>query len=163
DGPVGISRELATLIDKSLFYSRISGGAFDISFASVGRHYDYRAGEQPDAELRADLLPAINYRLIKLDRQTPALSFGHAQMQIDLGGIAKGYAVDRGVQILRERGVQHATVSAGGDSRVLGDKRGEPWVIGIRNPRGQAVDRRREERVGEEVAVRLPLVDTAIS
>src|SRR5690606_5680450 len=69
------------------------------------------------------------------------------------GGIAKGYAVDRGVAILREHGVRHATLSAGGDSRVLGDKRGQPWLVGVRNPRKGA----------DSVAITLPLVDTAIS
>ncbi|MFO7324974.1 MAG: FAD:protein FMN transferase, partial [Pseudomonadota bacterium] len=69
-----------------------------------------------------------------------------------LGGIAKGHAVDRGIQILRERGVTRAMVNAGGDTRVIGDRFGQPWVIGIRHP----------DRAGE-VVLRIPLVDAAFS
>lgn len=161
--PVTISPELATIVDKALYFSRLSEGAFDISFASVGRHYDYREGQRPDNAERKALLPAIDYRLIDLDRSRSTLKFNHPQLQIDLGGIAKGYAVDRAVALLRELGIAHATVSAGGDSRVLGDKRGEPWVVGIKNPRGQAVDRALRARRGDDVAIKVPLSDTAIS
>jgi FAD:protein FMN transferase len=73
-------------------------------------------------------------------------------MRIDLGGIAKGHAVDRAVALLRQRGIQHAMVAAGGDSHLLGDRRGRPWQLGIAHPR----------RRGENVAV-LPLQDTAVS
>ena len=74
-------------------------------------------------------------------------------MRIDLGGFAKGYAVDNATRILRALGIRHAMVSAGGDSRVIGDKRGRPWTIGIRDPRGGAAD----------VVAVLPLEDTSIS
>src|ERR1039457_7663749 len=73
-------------------------------------------------------------------------------MRIDLGGFAKGHAVDNAAAILHRRDIRHANVSAGGDSRVIGDRRGRPWTIGIR-------DRR---RAGEMVAV-LPLEDVSIS
>lgn len=163
-GPVKVSAEMATIIDKALYFSRASGGAFDISFASVGRHYDYREEQQPAESERDALLPAVNYRLIQLDTATSTLGFKHPHMQIDLGGIAKGYAVDRSIELLqRQFHIAHATVSAGGDSRVLGDKRGEPWIVGIKNPRGQAVDRELAAREADEVAIKLPLVDTAVS
>jgi thiamine biosynthesis lipoprotein len=73
-------------------------------------------------------------------------------MRIDLGGFAKGHAVDNAATILRHRRVRHAMVSAGGDSRVIGDRRGRPWTIGIRDPR----------RPGEMSAL-LPLQDVSIS
>jgi thiamine biosynthesis lipoprotein len=73
-------------------------------------------------------------------------------MRIDLGGIAKGHAVDRGIEVLRGRGVTRAMVNAGGDTRVIGDRFGQPWVIGIRHP-----DR------SEEIVLRIPLVDAAFS
>jgi thiamine biosynthesis lipoprotein len=73
-------------------------------------------------------------------------------MCIDLGGFAKGHAVDRATAILRQRGIAHANVSAGGDSRVIGDRRGRPWTIGVRDPR----------HPGAVVAL-LPLEDTSIS
>ena len=71
---------------------------------------------------------------------------------MDLGGIAKGYAVDRGIDILRRAGVESAVISAGGDSRILGDLGNRPRTIGIRHPRNR-----------NEYAVMIPLADTAIS
>jgi thiamine biosynthesis lipoprotein len=151
DKPLVISPELTRLIDKSLYYSRLTDGAFDITFASLARYYDYRKRLTPSEAQRAALLPAINYRLIHLDKQQRTLWFEHPQLYIDLGGIAKGYAVDRGIAILRSHGVMHASLSAGGDSRVLGDKRGRPWLVGIKNPRADAV------------AISLPLDNVAVS
>lgn len=151
-----LSPEFAYLIDRSLYYSRISEGAFDITFASVGWFYDYRNHKKPDAKTRDRLLPAINYRWLNFDSSAPSLGFAHKNVRIDLGGIAKGYAVDRAIELLSARGVTQATVSAGGDSRVLGSKQGSPWIVGIKNPRQQSSDKR-------EVVLNLPLVDTAIS
>lgn len=150
--PLSISPELALIIDKSLYYSRLSDGAFDITFASLGRYYDYRKGEQPSAQQRQALLPAINYQLIKLDPLAHSLYFGAPKVYLDLGGIAKGYAVDRGIALLQARGVTHASISAGGDSRVLGNKQGRPWLVGIKNPRSET-----------DIAITLPLEDCAIS
>ena len=155
NGPVSISPELASIIDKALYFSKISDGAFDISFASVGRYYDYRHKQQPDNKQRQSLLPAIDYHLIAFDKSHSTIAFKHPQLQIDLGGIAKGYAVDRSVAILQSRGIEYATLSAGGDSRVMGDKRGKPWLVGIKNPRG------RDDQ--DNVAIVLPLENTAIS
>src|SRR5690606_18983336 len=73
-------------------------------------------------------------------------------VRINLGGIAKGYAVERGAALLRAAGVEHAVLNAGGDTRVLGDRRGQPWLIGIRHP-----------RLDGALVTRLPLVDEAIS
>lgn len=150
--PFHISPALTELLQKSLYYGRLSGGAFDITFASVGFRYNYREGVQPSAAEREHLLPAIDYRLVQLDVAHNTVFFAHPDVRIDLGGIAKGYAVDRAVAILRAHGVQHATVSAGGDSRILGDKRSRPWVVGIKNPRDP-----------KAVALKLPLTDTAMS
>src|SRR5690606_39073535 len=80
----------------------------------------------------------------------------HPDIRIDLGGIAKGYAVDRAAEILRGYGVEHATVSAGGDSRLMGDKNGRPWIVGIKNPRA-------EDDKDALPVIRLPLTDTAVS
>lgn len=149
--PLAISAELAAIIAKANHYSELSEGAFDITFASLGRYYDYRNKLTPSQQQREELLPAINYRLIHLDANKNTLWFEHPKLYIDLGGIAKGYAVDKAIAILQSFGVKHASVGAGGDSRVIGDKFGRPWLIGIKNPRADAV------------AITLPLEDVAVS
>nr|WP_045861093.1 FAD:protein FMN transferase [Teredinibacter purpureus] len=154
--PQSISEELVWLIDKSLYFSHISEGAFDITFASVGWFYNYREKEQPTNEQRQTLLPAINYKGLVLDKATNTVGFTHENVRIDLGGIAKGYAVDRVAELLIRAGVKHATVSAGGDSRIIGDKRGQPWMIGIKNPRSG-------EQGKTDTAIVLPLENLALS
>lgn len=151
-GTVTVSPELAEIIDKSLHYSDSTGGAFDITFATVGSLYDFRKGQKADTQTTADLLPAVNYRHIALDKRKHRLAFKDPRTKIDLGGIAKGYSVDRAVAILQSFGVHNASVSAGGDARLLGDKRGKPWLIGIRHPRDKSKN-----------AAVIPLENTAIS
>ncbi len=150
-----LSPEFASLIDKSLWFSKISDGAFDITFASLARYYNYREATGPSEAEREAALPAINYRWLDFDKQTRRLSYRHAKVKIDLGGIAKGYATDRAIAILKSLGVRYASVSAGGDSRLLGDRRGRPWIVGIKNPRA-APD-------SGEAVIRIPLNDIAVS
>lgn len=151
-GWVDTTAEMIELLGKSAEVSRLTGGAFDVTYASVGRYYDYRKGERPDrAELEAGL-EAINWEFVELDEPGGRVRFGHPAVYVDLGGIAKGYAVDRCIELLRKAGVTQASVAAGGDSRILGDRNGEPWTVGIRDPRRE-----------DAVAVLLPLVDTAVS
>jgi thiamine biosynthesis lipoprotein len=147
---VEIGTELARLIERSIYFSKLSHGAFDITYASVGYAYDYRAGLQPGADAVEAKLPAIDYRHIELDGRR--IRFAHPDVRIDLGGIAKGYAVDRAMDITRACGIQNAMISAGGDSRILGDHGGRPWIIGIRHPRDP-----------DGIALRVPLADSAIS
>ncbi len=151
-GPVPISTELFSLIETANQYSRLSRGVFDITYASVGYLYDYRAHVRPDDAAISEALPSIDYRQLQLDPVKHTIAFGKPGMRIDLGGIGKGYAVDRGVEILKKRGVAHALVNAGGDTRVIGDRLGKPWVIGIRHP-----DKK------DEVVLRIPLEDAAFS
>jgi len=150
--PVPVSAEMARLIVRAAEFSELSGGAFDITYAAVGHLYDYRNRVRPsDAELEK-ARAAIGWRGLVLDSQARTVRFAKPGMRIDLGGFAKGHAVDNAAAILRRRGIAHAMVSAGGDSRVIGDRRGRPWTIGIRDPR----------RPGQ-VAAMLPLEDVSIS
>jgi len=150
--PVTISREMFDLIARSIEFSKLSGGAFDITFSSVGYLYDYREHVKPTDQQIAQALPGINYRHLQLDPKGRTLHFARPGVRIDLGGIAKGYAVDNCIAILKGRGITNAIVTAGGDSRLLGDRRGRPWNVGIRDPRQRG-----------EVAAVLPLADVAIS
>lgn len=153
---VPVSPEMAYLLERSLYYGELSQGAFDITFASLGWFYDYRGKIKPDTKLHETLLPAINYRLLKLDTKAKTVLFEHPNVRIDLGGIAKGYAVDRAIEILQQHGIAHGSVSAGGDSRLLGDRRGRPWLVGIKNPRQQNIEDR-------AVVLTMPLDNVAVS
>jgi len=150
--PVSVSQELFDLLSRSLDFSRLSEGAFDITFASAGHLYDYRQGIRPSDSDLAQACKSIGYEKLLLDRAQHSVRFASPGVRIDLGGFAKGYAVDMGAALLRNRGIDNAIVTAGGDSHILGDRLGRPWTIGIRDPR----------RSGQIVAV-LPLKDVAVS
>ena len=150
--PVQVDPELFDLIKLSTHYSEITEGAFDITYASVGYLYDYRRHIRPTEAAIKAALPAVNWRNMLLDQQHHTVRFEHAGMRIDLGGIGKGYAVDRGIAILKARGIQHAVVTAGGDTRIIGDHLGRPWLVAIRHPDDK-----------DKVVTRIPLSDAAMS
>ena len=151
-GPVMVSKELLALITRALEYSDITQGAFDITYASAGQYYNYRKGSKPNREQLAGVLPTINYRLVRLDQESSTVQYLQPGVRIDLGGIAKGYAVDRGIAILQAAGARNALVSAGGDTRVIGRHWDHPWKIGIRDPRNN-----------DGIVSMIPLEDAAIS
>ncbi len=150
--PVRSGEELFGLIARSLEISVLTQGAFDITYESVGQHYDFRKHQRPDVATVQSELENINYRYVEIDNVTRSVSFRRDGVRINLGGIAKGYVVERGISILRASGIENAIVTAGGDSRLLGDRRGRPWMVGIRDPRKDG-----------EVAISVPLQDEAIS
>ena len=150
--PVRVDPELAGLLERALHLSERTGGAFDITYASVGYLYDYRQRVSPTGRQIESALDAVNWQLVTVDRGASTVRFARDGVRIDLGGIAKGYAVDRGIGILQARGIAHALVTAGGDSRILGDRFGRPWMVGIRHPDDP-----------DRVIVRIPVVDEALS
>lgn len=132
--PVVVSPELYDLIKLSTHYSKITDGAFDITVESVWRLYHFRRHIHPtDAQIQA-LLPTVGWRQLILDDRHHSVRFARPGMAIGLGGIAKGYVVDRSIDILKRMGIEHAIVTAGGDSRLLGDHRGRPWMVAIMDP-----------------------------
>ena len=150
--PVQVDKELFDLIKLSTHYSEITEGAFDITYASVGYLYDYPRHIHPTEEQIREKLPAVNWHNMLLDEAHHTVRFEHPGMRIDLGGIGKGYAVDRGIDVLKARGIDRALVTAGGDSRIIGDRMGRPWLIAIRHPDNPS-----------KVVTRIPLADSAVS
>src|SRR6185437_8817117 len=132
--PVVVSPELYDLIKLSTHYSQITDGAFDITVESVWRLYHFRQHIHPTDDEIKTLLPTVGWRQLILDDRRHSVRFARPGMAIGLGGIGKGYAVDRGIDILKARGIEHALVTAGGDTRILGDRRGRPWMVAIRDP-----------------------------
>ena len=152
DEPVPAGGELFDLIRRSLDISVLTLGAFDVTYESVGQHYNFRNRQRPDAETVAEERKLISWKFVELDQAAGTVSFSEQGVRINLGGIAKGYVVERGANILRVNGVEHGIVTAGGDSRLIGDRRGQPWMVGIQDPRKDG-----------QVAISVPLEDEAIS
>lgn len=152
EGPVAAGDELIDLMLRSLDISMLTRGAFDITYDSIGQHYDFRERQRPDASTIQQELGRIDFRLVEIDRLGSTVRFLAPGVRVNLGGIAKGYTVERVVNLLRSRGIRHGIVTAGGDSRLLGDRLGQPFMVGIRDPRKD-----------HEVALLIPLEDEAIS
>lgn len=149
---VPVSAELYRLVDRALELSARTGGAFDITYDSIGELYDFRAREHPDQGTIDARLPAIDYRQVLLQPDAGTIRYGQPGVRINLGGIAKGHSVESVVKLLRDAGIEHALVTAGGDTRLLGDRRGRPWIVGVRDP---------DDERG--LVTRLALADEAIS
>lgn len=150
---VPLSEEMFVLLARALQFSQLSGGAFDISYAAAGQLYNYREGLAPTDAALHEACQHIGWQALELDASARTLRFGRPGMRIDLGGFAKGHAVDNAARILQQQhGIQHALVSAGGDSRAIGDRQGRPWSVAIRDPRNEAA-----------VVALLPLIDTSVS
>jgi len=130
-----VSADLFKVLRSAQGVSVLSEGAFDMTFASVGYLYDFRQRQIPTTLEIKQQIKAVDYQHVQLDAKKQTIRFLHPNVKVDLGGIAKGYAVDQGVQILQQAGVQYARLSAGGDMRLLGDKKGKPWIVGIKDPR----------------------------
>jgi thiamine biosynthesis lipoprotein len=150
--PVRVSRELFDLIKRSLEFSDFTQGTFDISFASVGKLWNFRTGVLPNADAVKAQLPFVDYRKIQLNEKDSSVFLPFPQMEIGLGGIGKGYAMDRAMAILTAHGINNAIVMAGGDSLIRGKKGKELWRIGLRDPDKE-----------DGVLAVLPLEDQAIS
>jgi len=138
--PVKVQPELFDLLAACLRYSRESGGAFDITVGPLMKVWGFYKGEgalPPPAEVTG-VLARVGYRHVLLDSGKGTVQFDRAGVELDPGGIGKGYAVDRMVEVLKEHGVSIALVSGAGSSIYgLGAPPEEPdgWRITIRDPR----------------------------
>lgn len=142
DHPVSVSPEVREALRIAHQVSEWTGGAFDVTFGALTGLWKFdtqdKDGSVPDsADVRARL-PLVNYRDLVVDEQAGTAFLKRTGMRVNLGGIGKGYAVDRAVEILRQRGVRDFMVQAGGDLYVAGHRGGRPWRLGIRDPRGPA-------------------------
>jgi len=147
-----VSNEMFRLLELSVEYSELTNGSFDVTFSSLGYLYDFKKGLKPSQKEIEHLTSSIDYQSIVLMPETNSVKFKNKNTRIDLGGIAKGHAVDQCIEILKSAGIKNAFVNAGGDSRVIGKKNDRLWYIGIRDPRDKS-----------KLIVNLPLEEVAIS
>jgi thiamine biosynthesis lipoprotein len=133
--PVDVQPEVFTLLQRSLWASESTHGAFDITFAGCGRLWSIRDERVPDERTLAACLQAVGYRRVRLDAWHSSVWLPDANMRIGLGGIAKGYGVDSAAEVLRRRGFGRFVVDGGGDLRVEGTDLDGAWTVQIAHPR----------------------------
>ena len=139
--PVVVSGETFAVIERAVDVSRRSGGVFDITvgaFKGLWKFDQDMDGSLPDPADVKKRLANIGWKHLKLDKKKKSVFLDKPGMSITLGGIAKGYAVDKCVELLHGKGFVNFMVQAGGDMYIAGKKGTEPWVVGIRDPRGPA-------------------------
>ena len=150
-GPFEVSAEAAEVLRLGLEMASLSGGAFDLTLGKLKQLWGVETATPriPDDEEIETALQGTGPDALRLEGQTVFKQ--RPELQVDLGGIAKGYALDRAVAVLRQAGIRHASVNGGGDLRLLGNRGERPWRIGIQHPR----------RHGELLAT-LDLADVAV-
>lgn len=134
--PQKVPQELSDLIQRSMTVARLSGGAFDPTYAGAGKLWDFKADPPviPAEDTIARALENVGWQKVRVDPESSTVAMP-AGTRIGLGGIAKGYGVDRAMQVLINRGIEHAIVNAGGDLKALGTDAGKPWEVAIKHPR----------------------------
>jgi len=134
---VKVTPELFAVLQKSVQYSRLSNGAFDIT---VGPLVDlwHKAGEtnsMPDENTLAAAKARVGYEKLILDANAMTVRFAVGGMRLDLGGIGKGYAVDKAVEVMRHKGATAGMVDSGGNIRCFGKPiDNDVWLVGIQDP-----------------------------
>jgi thiamine biosynthesis lipoprotein len=135
-GPIPVSREMAELLALSVECGRVTHGAFDVSYFPLRPLWNYKT-EHPTLPTQAEIdaaLRFVDYGRIDVDLEKSTVEMPEG-FRIDLGGIAKGYGIDRAMQVMLDQRIENGLVQAGGDTKALGRKFGDPWQIAIKNPR----------------------------
>lgn len=133
-GPVIIDAETEALLRAALDLSALTEGRFDPTVGVLRRVWDFRQAVVPTADAVAALLPSVDARAVVLECGTVRLA--RPGMEVDLGGVGKEYAADRVAERLEAGGVESALVNFLGDVRTVGRRGdGQPWVIGVQDPR----------------------------
>lgn len=154
---VVVSAETFEVIAKSQWISKRSQGVFDITFASMGKLWRFdedHVSRVPDRRALAAARKLIDFRQIQLNESERSIKLLRSTTRIGLGGIAKGYAIDKAAAVLSQAGLKSFFAQAGGDLYVRGRKpSGKQWTVGVRDPRGPA----------KQFFATLPIEDRAFS
>lgn len=133
---VKVSKETLEVLQKAITASELTDGGFDVTMGPVIALWDFKSGKIPDKEQLKQALKKVGYRHIKIDETNQTVFLAKEGMEINLGGIIKGYSAEKAVQLLKSKGLGGAIVSVGGDIRAFGSRPdGKPWSVGIQNPR----------------------------
>jgi thiamine biosynthesis lipoprotein len=136
--PVKVSKEVLELIKRSLKISRVTDGAFDITYGSIDKNlwnFNRSLATLPDEVTARKMVKLVDYRNVIIDERNSTVMLKRPGMRIGFGGIGKGYAADRARIVLEKHGVESGIVNASGDLIAWGmQANGEPWSIGISHP-----------------------------
>ncbi|MBA3828080.1 MAG: FAD:protein FMN transferase [Taibaiella sp.] len=136
--PVEVEMEVLDLIERSLRISKLTQGAFDITYGSVDKslwNFDAQMTALPNPAIARQSVQLINYRNIILNREDSTVFLKEKGMRIGFGGIGKGYAAERGKYLLKASGITSGILNAAGDMTTWGHQpNGKPWTIGIADP-----------------------------
>jgi FAD:protein FMN transferase len=138
--PVPVSADTREVLQHGRQVGDWTGGKFDITFAALSGLWKFDHDQDnriPDPRAVAARLPFIDYRAVEIDPQQGTAFIGRQGVQVHLGGIGKGFAVDRGVRLLRSRGYTNFLIQSGGDMYASGRRGDRPWRVAIRDPRGE--------------------------
>ena len=140
DRPVAAGSEVREVLQAARRISEWTGGRFDVTFGPLTDLWKFDAQDRdtgiPDAASIASRLPLIDYRRVEIDDKAGTVFLARTGMRVHLGGIGKGYAVERAATILTRAGLRDFMIQAGGDLYVAGRNDGRPWRLGINDPRG---------------------------
>jgi thiamine biosynthesis lipoprotein len=157
--PVKVSPETFDIISKAVFASEKTKGAFDITMGPVIALWDFYNAVLPDAASVREKLKLTGYTNIILNKEKSTVFLKKKGIEINLGGIIKGYAADRAVEILKKHGIKSGIVAIAGDIKAFGTRpNGKPWRAGIQNPRPAA-----HASTSDEIIAVVNLSDMAIS
>nr|WP_322623204.1 FAD:protein FMN transferase [uncultured Flavobacterium sp.] len=135
--PVKVDKELLDLTERALYFSKITDGAFDISFAAMDKiwQFDESMTEIPSAEAVKKSVEKVGYQNIIIDKVNSTIFLKLPGMKIGFGSIGKGYAADKTKELLVSKGVKAGIINASGDMNTWGTQPdGKPWTVGITNP-----------------------------
>lgn len=139
--PVKVSDETFAVIARAQDVAKRTNGIFDITvgaFKGLWKFDQDMDGTLPAPDEVKKRLASVGYKHLVLNPKAKTVFLDQKGMSITLGGIAKGYAVDKCVALLKKQGFQNFMIQAGGDMYVAGSKGGTPWIVAIRDPRGPA-------------------------
>lgn len=137
--PVPVSRDTIEVLEQAHEASVWTGGKFDVTFGALADIWKFDHDQDNVVPSRAAIeqrLPLINYDEVQTDGAAGTAFIRKPGMRVHLGGIGKGYAVDRAVAFLKQRGVTDFMIQSGGDLYVAGTNGGKPWTLAIADPRG---------------------------
>jgi thiamine biosynthesis lipoprotein len=137
--PVPVSQDTITVLREAAEASVLTRGKFDITFGALSDIWRFDHDQDnivPDRQLIEIRLPRIDYRAVQIDGTARTAFISRPNVTVHLGGIGKGYAVDRAAAILKQRGFADFLIQSGGDLYVAGTNGGTPWKLAIADPRG---------------------------